>query len=85
MKCISACNNYEADNNEFLTIDVLKDAVVNISNPIDIIKTSNFDSNQQKTTDSDSSTQLFEIPNSFKVSLKTCSIFCWLFSQKMHR
>jgi len=73
MKCISTCNNCEADDNEFLTIDVLKDAVVNTSNSTDIIKTSNFDSDQQK-TDSDSSTQ-FEIPNSLDdVSLETCSI-----------
>lgn len=72
MKCISTCNNCEADDNEFLTIDVLKDVVVNTSNNTDIIQTSsNFDSDQQQTTDSDSSTQLFEIPNSLEVSLET--------------
>ncbi|KAF0709846.1 Transposon Ty3-I Gag-Pol polyprotein, partial [Aphis craccivora] len=72
MKCISTCNNCEADDNEFLTIDVLKDVVVNTSNTTDIIQTSsNFDSDQQQTTDSDSSTQLFEIPNSLEVSLET--------------
>jgi len=77
MKCISTCNNCEADDNEFLTIDVLKDVVINninTSNPTDIIETSNFDSDQQKKSDSDSSTQLFEIPKSLEVLLETCSI-----------
>lgn len=76
MKCISTCNNCEADDNEFLTIDVLKDVInnINTSNPTDIIETSNFDSDQQTKSDSDSSTQLFEIPNSLEVSLETCSI-----------
>lgn len=75
MKCISTCNNCETDDNKFLTVDVLKDVDVNTSNPTaDIIKISNIDCDPEKTTDSDSSTQFFENPNSLEATLETCSI-----------
>lgn len=74
MKCFTTCcNNYESDDDEFITVDVLKDVPVenlNLSENAELSSENYF----HKTTDSDNSSKSNEVIYDVELSLEMCSI-----------